>query len=165
MDNKLQKIHDELVEKANELLEEAKKIKEGNKKFGRQRIKLDEHYYVISGEWVEYYCEDECDVDQELFEQWNYYLTREEAEKALARQKAIVKVNDAIDKLNEGWVPDWFNWNETKWNIYKDEFLQYHTVNTENTRMVPEIKYMKSSDVVEKIIKDYKKELNLIFNI
>lgn len=81
------------------------------KKYGRQRAMIDGNYYYIDDSDGEVMKDIDCgyEVDNYRFSVGNYYLTKEEAEKALRMQINIVKINDRIDELNEGWSPDWNN--------------------------------------------------------
>jgi len=78
------------------------------KKYGRQRVVMDGNYYYIDDYNGEVIKDIECgyESDNYRFSIGNYYLTKEETEEALRMQINIVKINDRINELNEGWIPD-----------------------------------------------------------
>ena len=45
-----------------------------------------------------------CALDNYCYSSGNYYKTQEQAEFARDKQLAIVKINDRIAELNDGWV-------------------------------------------------------------
>ena len=96
--------------------------------------------------------------------------TEEEAKKERDKSLAIVRVNDRIDELNEGWEPTWErNSKEDKlmivyhhydaWDCLKGfdcviaSFSEHPTV----------IKYIKSEKKAKQIIEEMEEDLKLIF--
>ena len=130
--------------------------------YKRPRAEEGNCYYYILLDAIKY----STNSDNWNYEIWNYYLTEQEAQKARDKQLATVRVNDAIDELNEGWAPDWRDFRELKYYIgynLQDKrfgtgswyyYLKPHTINS-----------MKSKEIAEQIIKEHEEDLKLIFNI
>lgn len=143
--------------------EEAKKLMGEKKNIGR-RLQYGETYFFIDLVWKLHKEEEEWhSSDDSCYEMGNYFLTQEEAESHVARQKAIVKVNRRIAELNDGWEADWNNitW---KYNIhcYMDKF-NYAQFSENNYWLV--LAYSKSKELTQQIIQEFPEELKLIFNV
>ena len=134
------------------------------KKYGRQRAMVGGNYYYIGG-----YEGDICkDIefgykeDNFRFSVGNYYLTEEEAEKAKRIQINIVKINDRIDELNEGWVPDWNNPKQTKHSIgFYESRLMEEVWGT--LTYLSKVNACKTESIAHQIISEFKEELEEIF--
>jgi hypothetical protein len=103
-----------------------------------------------------YSIDDEC-----RFNMWNYYKTLEEAQFALNRQVVITEINDRIDELNEGWVPDWKDSQQKKFFIsYYHDWggLFYAIIYLSNTSQTT-FNYMKSKEIADRIISEFKNNL------
>ena len=149
----------EQLEELEKQIAEAKKVLTTS--YGRKRVEKWEEYYLINTYWaVDNYIEESDNTDNWAFNIWNYYLTQEEAEQVRDRQLAIVRVNDAIDKLNGGIV-------DIKWKnyiiicksriFYMDWTIDYSVGSV--------INLCKSEEIAEKIISEYEDDLKIIFNI
>lgn len=132
------------------------------KKYGRQRAKYGKDYYFIDDYGgVNSICEGFEKTDNFRFSLGNYYLTKEEAEKALRIQINIVKINDRIDELNEGWIPDWSDSNQSKHSI-----IFYNTIDVDifyTYSHMSKINALKSEEASKNIISEFKEELEEIF--
>lgn len=96
----------------------------------------------------------------------NVYKTQEEAEAASEKQKAIVRVNDAIDIANEGWVPDWSNLDEAKYGIcYYHKEREFRTCDHYNVQRDNTFACCKSDEVANKIIAAHEADLKIIFGV
>lgn len=95
---------------------------------GRWKPEVNEYCYYIAGagnplRWTFR----GNNTDGDIVSLANVYKTEEEAQYEVNRRKAIVEVNDIIEELNDGWVPDW--------SSGRDKFfLQYDMA---NSRLVP----------------------------
>lgn len=133
------------------------------KKYGRQRAVINENYHYIDDSDGDV-CEDMeygYEVDNYRFSIGNYYLTREEAQKAKRIQISIVKINDRIDELNEGWIPDWSDSNQLKHSI-----IFYNTIDVDifyTYSHMSKINALKSEEASKNIISEFKEELEEIF--
>jgi len=127
-------------------------------------------------DWDSYYYIDEyCNVDEieynwdddnNLIAVWNWFLTREKAEKELEKRKAIVRINKRINELNDWWIPDLEDYGE--YNIYYNNNLYakcYWWDFTTYRKESHAIKYMQTEEIAEEIIKEYKNDLDIIFDI
>lgn len=98
----------------------------------------------------------------------NYFCTEEEAQAHLTYLQALGKVRLAILEANEGWVPDWSNTDNEKYFIY---YSNYTTGLKKGLKVSWDagsysnysLPYIKSQEIAEQIIKDYKEELEIIF--
>ena len=137
-------------------------------------IKDWDDYYYIGGNWAMYYSiyEDENDNNNNNNDSnttiaiWNAFLTKQEAEKEVEKRKAIVRINNRIDELNDWWIPDWDD--HYKYNIYYNNNLYAKCYKCDFTTYRKEshaIKYMQTEEIAEEIIKEYKNDLDIIFDI
>ena len=100
---------------------------------------------------------------------WCLKLLTEESRKEFEIYKkcrylnALTRVNNRIEELNDGWVPDevrietwypdyWTHWNQ--WNPCKHQEFMVFSI----------FKPSHSSDVVMQVIKEHKEDLDIIFN-
>ena len=92
----------------------------------------------------------------------NCYQSKDKALAALERQKAIVRVNDAIDRANDGWV-----WSGLKCNYFFISIgaLEIHASLTSNIDFQSVLLKIKSKYAAELIIKNHQDDLKLIFGI
>ena len=138
---------------------------------GRWKPQVNERYYFVTsyGDVDAYsFCKDFNDT--RILATSIVHKTREEAEKALERQKAIIRVNDRIDELNEGWEPEWGRDATTgqKWYIEKDLAVRapHFSVNWDRLFFRPmALNYCKSNVVAEQIIKECEADLKVIFEV
>ena len=121
-------------------------------------------YYVIDFEWdILSYSYDTTYAD-DVVSTWSSFLTREEAAKELSKRKAIVRINKRIDELNDWWIPDLgicYKYNicyDLYAKCYKLDFAMYK-------KRAIIIKFMKTEEIAEEIIKEYKNDLDIIFDI
>ena len=135
-------------------------------------IKAWDSYYYIGGNWAIYYNTYEADNDNNnvnnnnTIAMWNWFLTKQEAEKEVEKRKAIVRINNRIDELNDWWIPDWDD--HYKYNIYYNNNLYAKCYKCDFTTYRKEshaIKYMQTEEIAEEIIKEYKNDLDIIFDI
>lgn len=96
----------------------------------------------------------------------NYYQTKELAQAALDRQLALVRVNDRIMELNEGWEPDWDDDNQQKYYVqYKHESVGIVYGSLYTWEIPNRLDYVKSSDVAFQIISECEDDLKVIFGV
>lgn len=132
------------------------------KKVGRWKPKHWEAYYCDN--WYKAYRTTWVGTkfDNWHLETWEVYKTEQEAQFARDRKVFITKVNDRIDELNDGWVADWSNSNQMKYYIYWIKGLDWHC---SNTRRWDVLNCVKSREVAEQIISEFKDDLmKYIFN-
>lgn len=130
------------------------------KKVERWKPEYWEQYFSLDGEykWVD------DGYDNKCYALWFVFQIEQERDEYIARQQAIVRVNDRIDELNDGWVAYWsgndmqkyqiyFNCSNKKFNIYHFESIKYASI----------LNYIISESIAQKIISEMNNDLNLIF--
>ena len=82
----------------------------------------DDHWtYCVdsdTGEIIEVYYIANNTTDKFLFEHGFYFETKEEAEHYLKERKLLLKLHQWAKIKNEGWEPDWSDFDENKYYIY-----------------------------------------------
>lgn len=159
---KIEAIEKEFYEKLNALKQEASKTS-----YKRTRVEIWEYFFYINYYWdISRYEEEWGSTEEDMYNIWNYYRTEEEAEKELNKIKAIVKINDRIDDLNQWWIPNWKDEDEEKYYIFYCHHNHTLWINYKLYYEEPHfIKYIKDKSLAKKIIQEFIEELNLIFNI
>ena len=104
--------------------------------------------------------------------QGNIFRTREEAQHESNKRKAIFKIKKYIYD-NFGYDPtDWADWSDDKSKIYitrwcstdiYDVMFSYSV--SKQLKCYSPIGYLKTEDQAQEIIKEFEKELKIIFNI
>lgn len=81
-----------------------------------------DEYWIIcdSGEFEKVIWND-YNLDKEVFNAGNAFLTREAAELEAKRRNLLTRFRAFRNECNGDWKPDWNDHNSTKWSIYKDE--------------------------------------------
>lgn len=120
-------------------------------------------YYTINNEGLvvpgrEYYDK----IDAHNYNIGNYYKTEKEAEDAYNMQTAIVRVNDKINELNEGWEHN--NKLDRYYILFENNkyFVDYYDYGHISPRI---LNYCKTKEIAERIIEECKDDLYLIFNL
>jgi len=81
------------------------------------------------------------------------------------RQLAILRVNDRIDELNDGWEMVW-NTDKAFYAIYySHDISRFETYPFNVNQFSLLIKSASSAEIAEQIIKEMEADLRLIFNI
>lgn len=98
------------------------------------------------------------------FNYCNAYRTKEEAERARDIAFAKQRLKSAIEVANKGWVPNW-NCSSIKYTFFYETnnntlSITYYTF----TKHQPNWMYMKSKEIAECILKEYKADIKLIFS-
>lgn len=153
---------EELQTQINELQKELENLK-NLPNYKRWRAKKgEEYFYLLPGSALSIDNENWYDCDNWRFDIWNYFKTKEEAEQARDRQLAIMRVNDRIDELNQGWEHN-NNWKRC-YIYFWDKFqVDYYNIGRYNNPLI--IKHCKTEEIANQIIAEMKDDLNLIFNI
>lgn len=88
------------------------------------------------------------------------FKTREEAEEYAEYRKAEEVLREAIANANEGWNPDWLNFNEKKYFIYINSGANPALCILDNSRSkhLNSFMYIKSNKKAQKLMKKYKEE-------
>lgn len=145
--------------------------KQPEKKYGRQRVETGESFHFINAiGHVTSLIDGRDIVCDRLFKLGNYYLTEQEATHARDVKEATRRVNDAIDKINEGWEPDWSDPDKEKFFIRHNtpcespnEKLGVHW--TRRYKDACGLSYVQSAEKAKEIISKHKDDLLLIFGV
>jgi hypothetical protein len=98
--------------------------------------------------------------------QRNYFKTREEAEHYKKRLGAIAEYRDLIEKLNDGWEPDWDSVELKHLISYSHEFKQFERGFGTKFQVKETWYYLKSEKLAEQVIDTLGEEkLKLVFDI
>lgn len=76
---------------------------------------VDPEGIVLKSRW------DNMNFDINAFSQGNIFKTGEEAELEVKRRKLLTRFRAFRDDYNEGWKPDWTDFNEAKWSAVLSE--------------------------------------------
>jgi hypothetical protein len=108
-----------------------------------------------------------ADIEDEAnYARGNCYRTEAEAIAARNRQLAIVRVNDAIDVLNDGWVPDWSNNGQQKLVLARNNSENgFCTTSTSKINYGAVLRYCKTSQITRDILESHDADLRLIFGV
>lgn len=143
-------------------------IEQADKPKGRWKPREGGEYWFINGfgvaddnYWDSYYISHEV-----RYLLGNVFKTQEECQAWIDRQKAIVRVNDRIDELNDGWLPDWGRAEQNKWSIsydhHRDDFYSDGWTRHEFPTI---LKYVADVDRANQIIRECEADLKLIWGI
>lgn len=145
----------------NDLQKELESLK-NKPSYKRWKAEEREKFFFINYGDVDDFEDLNDEIDNGLYKMWNYYKTEEEAEKARDKQLAIMRVNDRIDELNEGWEHN---------NRWERCYIIYHfwyevCCISAGWLIKPMIlNYCKTEEIAKQIISGMKDDLDLIFNI
>jgi hypothetical protein len=144
-------------------------VPEPKKEYKRWRAEKNEKYYVAlpsyGGKTIGY-TDINDSVDNLIYNSGNYHQTPELAEKALDKQIALTKLNDIIMEKNEGWVADWSDESEIKFNIFYINNESRYSYDYDHTCSAnPFILPTRSKEIAEEIIKNHKDLLDTIWGV
>ena len=132
---------------------------------GRWKPKMGEIYYIPTGTFIEF-CIWTWDLGNLMaFKLGNCYQTEKLAYKAVIKQIAIVRVNDRIDELNNGWVANWSNEEQEKYTVDYHLIYWLRVDQLCDSRQASILSYMATEEIAKQIVKDMKTDLDLIFNV
>lgn len=98
-------------------------------------------------------------ADKRIFEHGLYFNTEQEAEQSLKERKLLFKLHQYAKEKNEGWEPDWSNY-DTKYVMYynaKTGFLGINAYNWSNhISLLPTFKTRK---IAQACIKEFGEEI------
>ena len=124
-----------------------------------------EKYYVIGSFGDVIYSEYDSDADESAFKTQLVFKTREEAEKALLKQQAKIRVIKEIARLNEGWKPNW-NENDEKHHIgFTHGLGELISIVSVNYKELDNNLYLKSEKLAYKLIETHEKDLKLMLEV
>jgi hypothetical protein len=128
-------------------------------------------YWYPEGDEMHYYINNMWGIDKcRLYainsaEYWNCFRTQEEAEKELAKRKAIVTIKRYISDTFGVFEPDWSD-NQEKWFLAYDHYKNCFDCDLNFTyQYYLPIWYLSCEKHALKIIEKFDAELRLIFDI
>ena len=105
-------------------------------------------------------------IDKHTFEMGNMFKTQEEAEKALKKQQAKIRVIKRISELNQGWLPNWNDIRESKYLVLYDG-MSKRLANEHYCycKKIDNNLYLKSEELAKQLIKEMKTDLLLMLEV
>ena len=104
------------------------------------------------------------EADEKVCETQLVFKTREEAEKALLKQQAKMRVIKEIARLNEGWTPNWNNIDEIKCIVGIDE-TDFYVERFRSVKLLDNNLYLKSYELAWQLIETHEKDLKLMLEV
>ena len=126
-----------------------------------QPTNMDKFYWVNTSGRVQptIYCFDrthEKEAERDKVE-YRVFKTEGEAQKYAEYVKAEGTLQRVIAISNEGWIPDWNNFQERKYIVVLND-MKLEVFSYNSTKYLPNFMYIKSAELAEKLKKDYEKE-------
>lgn len=91
--------------------------------------------------------------DKYMFEHGLYFGTKEEAEQHLKKQRLLFKLKKWAEIYNEGWLPDWSDYSNNKFLIYRDGEERALGINTGSIRdTISILPAFKTREIAQKCI-------------
>ena len=133
---------------------------------GRWKPDIWQDYYSFFNADIKKYTFSNLQSDRIIVALGNCYQTEKLAYKAATKQIAIVRVNDRIDELNNGWVANWRDKEESKYTIFYDNSADIYSIYSNAlTKDCLILSDMATEEIAKQIIKEMKNDLDLIFNV
>lgn len=130
-----EKLIKEYDEKAKVLRDEfISKLEDDKKEFELTYPEDEEVVYLADCEVTSVLYDAVDKADKRIFEHGLYFNTEQEAEQSLKERKLLFKLHQYAKEKNEGWKPDWSNY-DTKYVLYynaKTGFLGINAYNWSN---------------------------------
>ena len=96
---------------------------------------------------------------QEDKARYRVFKTEKEAEKYAEYVKAEETLRRVIAEVNAGWLPNWNNDDSPKYIIlYRCDLGRLSTDSYRGSKLLPNFMYIKSRELVEKLMKEYEAE-------
>lgn len=102
--------------------------------------------------------------DRNMFEHGYIYYSKEEAEQHLKEQRLIFKIKKWAEIHNEGWEPDWSDWDINKFIICydgRDEGLEIDVWG--NTSHISVLPAFKTRGIAQACIDEFGEEIREVF--
>jgi len=122
-----------------------------------------EYWYVDVDNEKDRYRWNNDNYDNNILKNHNLYLNVEDCDKQIAKNEALNKIKTYIKDNFEEFLPNWDDENEDKYNLYYDyEDEEWDYCSNGNFRELFLLPFLKSDEQVEQVIKDCKKELDIL---
>lgn len=99
------------------------------------------------------------------FEMGNVYPTEAQAEAAMKKQTAAMKIKRWIAEANQGWAPDWEDKSQEKFFLYPGYESRVSFTDCILAKHQDNAYYMKSREIALQLLKELPEECELIFGI
>ena len=125
------------------------------------------YYFVRHSRAVELFKYEGDKIDSEIFKNQLVFRTKEEAEKQLLKQQAMIRVIKEIARLNEGWLP---NWDDIEQKYYIETFFDdgVWKLGVESATYYKALDnnlYLKSEELAEKLIATHEQDLKRMLEV
>ena len=88
------------------------------------------------------------------------FKTREEAEQFDKERVLLFKLHKWAEEHNEGWTPNWNDYNEEKWTImYHNECEEFEIYENYRYREFLKLPYFETEEIAEQFIKEFGDEI------
>lgn len=158
----------EYDEKAKALRDEfIAKLEDDKKEFKLTYPEKDYWVYCVdsdTGEIIEVYYTANNTIDRFLFEHGYYFETKEGAEQYLKERKLLFKIHQWAKEKNDGWEPDWSDWDINKFIICydgRDEGLEIDVWG--NTSHISVLPAFKTRGIAQACIDEFGEEIREVF--
>src|SRR6056297_2906767 len=103
-------------------------------------------------------------ADNFRYQNRNVFPSEKEAQAALDRLKKHNEILDRIEELNEGWEPDWSDFEQSKHKIVWDrEDNQFFVLARVINKSLPDRYYLEFRSIGEKLIDEFGYDLKVLF--
>ena len=94
----------------------------------------------------------------------NVFPSEKEAQAALDRINKRNEILDRIEELNEGWEPDWSDFDQDKhWMTWDREDNQFFIAGNIISKSLPDRYYLKSESIGHQLIEEFEDDLKVLF--
>lgn len=130
-----------------------------------KRVKKGQKYYCIyqTGNCENIYTikkyDNDTDMDNLRFQNNNYFHTSERSDGVIKKINFLLKLERMHDIYCPDYVPNWDNYDETKYYIYFNKHLNKYCLVNCCTLFLDTITYFPTSEIAEKVCKELNKEI------
>lgn len=97
---------------------------------------------------------------KEIYQRGIPFKTKEEAEQYDKERKLLFKLHKWAEEHNEGWTPNWNDYNEEKWTVmYHNECEEFEIYENYRYREFLKLPYFESEEIAELFIKEFGEEI------
>lgn len=122
----------------------------------------DEYYFVSANGLAKYDSWDNYDFEKRAFAQGNIFKTQQEAELESKRRNLLTRFRAFRDECNDGWKPNWTDFNEVKFSIahHKKELAYFSSF---SAKTFDTFGYFKKQEDCERAIELFGQEIKELF--
>jgi len=102
--------------------------------------------------------------DNFRYQNSNVFPSEGDAQAALDRLNKRNEILDRIEELNEGWEPDWSDFDQDKhWMTWDREDNQFFIAGNIISKSLPDRYYLKSESIGHQLIEEFEDDLKVLF--